>query len=93
MSMRFKLPPGGDVPLDVAARRMAMTGEEFREKLPELFTRGFPAADPTTGKFDLDAIDTWRKSRYPQIYRLPSSTGARDANDVVRSRLTRSASG
>jgi hypothetical protein len=87
--MRFKLPPGGDCPPIAAARRLWMTLEEFKSKLPELQTRGFPPPDPTTGNFDLDAIDAWRKARYPQLFGtcLTPAPAARNASDVVRSRL------
>lgn len=96
MSQRFKLPPGGDVPEDVAARRVALTVHEFREKLPALVGRGFPTPDPTTGKFDLDAIDVWRKARYPRLFpsdRLLLGPVARDAKDVVSDRLRNRGSG
>jgi hypothetical protein len=91
VSMRFKLPTGGDVPIDIAARRMAMTLQEFELKLDALRARGFPAPDPDTGKFDLDAIDKWRRARHPQLFpadRLTVGQGALDAKDVVRTRLT-----
>ena len=65
MTQRFKLPPGGDVPRDVAARRIALSPAEFDKALPALLARGFPPPDPTTGNFDLDAIDRWRRSRHP----------------------------
>ncbi len=64
MAMRFKLPPGGDVPPVSAARRMGLSLDAFREALPELVSRGFPQADETTGNFDLDAIDAWRRARH-----------------------------
>lgn len=89
MTQRFKLPPGGDVPPMTAARRLAMTLEAFREKLPRLLCRGFPAPDPDTGNFDLDAIDQWRRTRNPHLFHTqltPPST-ARDAKDVVRQRI------
>lgn len=89
MTMRFKLPPGGDCPPIAAARRIWLTLTEFNARLPELQRRGFPQADPTTGNYDLDAIDAWRKARYPQLFgdRLTTATSARDARDVVRQRL------
>jgi hypothetical protein len=62
MTPRFKLPPGGDVPPITAARRMGLSLEAFRDALPELVARGFPQADETTGNFDLDAIDVWRRT-------------------------------
>lgn len=89
MSMRFKLPPGGDCPPAAAARRIWLSVQEFDLQLPELLTRGFPRADPTTGNYDLEAIDAWRRSRYPHLFRdgLTPATGARDANHVLRARL------
>ena len=54
---RFTLPPGGDVPAKVAARRLGITESEFNTRKPELFARGFPEPDETTGQYDLDAID------------------------------------
>jgi hypothetical protein len=82
MTMRFRLPPGGDVPAVVAARRLALTESEFTAALPGLLERGFPPADPTTGMFDLDAIDEWRKGRHK-----PVNSGPRDARAVVSDRL------
>jgi hypothetical protein len=89
MTMRFKLPGCGDVPPAVAARRIALTLPVFNERLPQLLARGFPPADPTTGNYDLDAIDRWRKSRYPHLFpeTLTVAPTARDASDVVRTRL------
>jgi hypothetical protein len=89
--MRFKLPPGGDCPPIAAARRIWLSLEEFNAQLPALLLRGFPPADPTTGNYDLDAIDAWRKTRYPHLYRQPLTlaTTARDAKDVVAERVAR----
>ena len=95
MTMRYKLPPGGDCPPVAAARRIWLSLKDFKEQLPELTKRGFPAADPTTGNYDLDAIDAWRKARYPQLFsdRLTLVPTARNARDVVRERMTGSGSG
>jgi len=68
MTLRFKLPPGGDVPPTTAARRMGLSLDAFRDALPELVARGFPRADETTGNFDLDAIDAWRRNRNPHLF-------------------------
>lgn len=87
MGLRFKLPPGGDVPPIVAARRLGLTLDRFWEALPDLKERGFPQQDPTTGNFDLDAVDAWRRSRYPQLFQLTTAPSARDAKDVVEDRL------
>jgi hypothetical protein len=58
----------GDVPLAHAAKRLGLTEPAFRTALPELIERGFPEADPTTGNFDLQAIDEWRRQRYPRLF-------------------------
>ena len=96
MTMRFKLPPGGDVPPVTAARRMGLSLEAFWEALPKLVLRGFPQADETTGNFDLDAIDAWRRARNPHLFsdRLdrsenpPSSlVTASDANELIRQKI------
>jgi hypothetical protein len=46
-------------------RRLAVTPEHFERILPNLIARGFPAADPDTGNFDLEAIDAWRRALHP----------------------------
>lgn len=92
MTVRFKLPPGGDVPPDVAARRLGLSPQAFALKLDALTDRGFPAPDPTTGNFDLDAIDAWRRRRHPQLFsgeRLLLGPPAREAHDLTRERLRR----
>lgn len=61
--IRYRVDPG-DVPAAKAARRLGLTLERFNELLPGLLKRGFPPADPTTGNFDLDEIERWRKSRH-----------------------------
>lgn len=67
--IRYRVDPG-DVPADKAARRLHLTPERFADVLPDLVRRGFPAADPTTGMYDLDAIDLWRKGRHTQLRAL-----------------------
>jgi len=61
--IRYRVDPA-DVPAEKAARRLHLTLERFNEVLPNLLKRGFPAADPDTGMFDLEAIDRWRRSRH-----------------------------
>jgi hypothetical protein len=67
--IRFRVDPA-DVPPDKAARRLHLTVEKFNGILPRLRARGFPAPDPDTGNFDLEAIDAWRKSRNPHLFGL-----------------------
>jgi hypothetical protein len=91
MTMRFHLPPGGDVPPSVAARRLGLTLEAFHEKLPELEAHGFPPARRVTGNYCLEAIDAWRLASYPQTSGNPLTLvqPARDVHGTVRDRLTR----
>ena len=58
----------GDVPPRHAAERLGLSESAFRFALPELEARGFPKADPTTGNFDLQAIDEWRRRRHPLFF-------------------------
>ena len=59
----------GDVTEVEIAAHMGLTALDFRDALPSLLARGFPAPDPTTGRFDLQAVDLWRAARYPHLYR------------------------
>jgi len=61
--LRFRVEPL-DVPPEHAARRLGITLAAFNEALPDLLARGFPPADPTTGNYDIEAIDAWRRRRH-----------------------------
>jgi len=67
--IRYRVDPG-DVPAAKAARRLHLLEADFLRMLPELLARGFPPADPTTGMFDLNAIEVWRRSRNPRLFGL-----------------------
>lgn len=84
-AIRHHITPG-DGPADVAARRMGLTAAQFAAALPDLRRRGFPAADATTGLYDLDAIDAWRKRRHPHLYAVPAPAAV-NARAVVGERL------
>jgi hypothetical protein len=86
--MRFRIEPR-DVPPEVAARRLGKTFAEFNAALPDLLARGFPQADPTTGNFDLAAIDRWCDARHPHLFCGGAEIQARDAKHVVQDRLTK----
>jgi hypothetical protein len=61
--IRIRVDPA-DVPPEKAARRLHISLDRFNDLLPKLIGRGFPAADPDTGMYDLDAIDRWRAARH-----------------------------
>jgi hypothetical protein len=86
--MRFRIEPR-DVPQEVAARRLGKTLAEFNAAMPDLVARGFPQADPTTGNFDLAAIDRWCDARHPHLFGGAAAMQARDAKDVVQDRLAK----
>lgn len=87
-SMRFRVIPR-DVPPVIAARRLGMTLDQFQQKLPELRARrpAFPAADPTTGNFDLEAIEAWMNARHPQIFTGQTISAPVDGTATTRDRL------
>lgn len=84
MSIRFHVDPR-DVPPEKAARRLGLTLEQFTELLPRLLSRGFPASDPDTGNYDLDAIDEWRAARHRRI--LPAGQKQANNSGLVAARL------
>jgi hypothetical protein len=90
--MRFRIEPR-DVPPEVAARRLGKTFAEFNAALPDLLARGFPQADPTTGNFDLAAIDRWCDARHPHLFCGGAPMQARDAKHVVQDRLAKMKAG
>jgi hypothetical protein len=57
-SIRFPVEPRL-LPPAKAARRLHLTLDEFKEKLPQLLLHGFPSPCPVTGHFDLVAIDAF----------------------------------
>jgi len=84
--MRFRIDPR-DVPPEVAARRLGKTFAECKAVLPDLVARGFPQADPTTGNFDLAAIDRWCDARHPHLFDGAAAIRARDAATVAKERI------
>jgi hypothetical protein len=84
--IRFKVEPG-DVPPEIAARRLGLPLDQFQQKLPELLRRGFPAPDTTTGNFDLAAVDMWRKRRCPHLFSVASADGLKQDREIARTRI------
>lgn len=69
----------GDVSVADAAHRLGLSLNRFLELRTALERRGFPLPDPTTGLYDIDAIDVWRRSRNPHLYDLTGAPQAMDA--------------
>ena len=79
--MRYNVDPR-DAPAGMAARRLGLTAGTFRDKTPELYARGFLRPDETTGLYDLDAVDEWRRQLF-----VSATEQARDSRVVARNRL------
>jgi hypothetical protein len=84
--VRFRVDPR-DVPPAIAARRLGLEPAQFAAALPALLARGFPAADPTTGNFDLDAINRWCDARHAHLFGAAAVIGPRDASTVAKDRI------
>lgn len=83
--IRYRVDPR-DVPIEKAARRLHLTKAELERYLPKLYARGFPEPDETTGMFDLDAIDEWRRRRHPELF-LTATEVARSSKELIQKRL------
>ena len=59
---RVSILPRG-IAAEHAARRLGLTNAEFKNHLPELYSRGFPRPDLTTQRFDRKAIEHWMDSQ------------------------------
>lgn len=58
MGVRFTIEPRM-LPARHIARRLGLSLDEFEQRLPELLSIGFPAADPLLGTYCLQAVDSW----------------------------------
>lgn len=65
--IRFKVEPAY-APPEKIARRLCLTEAQFRDCSRRLYARGFPLPDETTGMYDLEAVDRWRKRQRPDLY-------------------------
>lgn len=83
-SIRFPVQPRL-LPAAKAARRLHLTLDEFREKLPALLLHGFPAPCPVTGHFDFVAIDAYLDRRAG----LAGASPVDDRTAKIRERIAR----
>lgn len=79
-AIRFRVDPVY-APADKVARRLCLTEAQFDACRSRLFARGFPMPDETTGMYDLEAVDRWRKRQRPDLY--PELTPGLAATDVA----------
>lgn len=88
--IRYRVDPR-DVPPEKAARRMGLTLAAFELNQEALYARGFPHPDPTTGMYDLVAIDAWMDARSNLTHTpdLTDAKPARNAQEVFGDRARR----
>lgn len=63
---------------------MCLTIDQFTACQRRLFARGFPTPDETTGMYDLEAVDRWRKRQRPDLF--PELTPHAAPAEVVKPR-------
>ncbi len=90
--LRFRVQPR-DIPPEKAARRLGLTLAEFNLVQDELYARGFPRPDRTTGRHDLYAIEAWMDRRSGLQSDLTEAPRARDAQDVCANRIAQLGNG
>jgi hypothetical protein len=78
-----------DVPALKAARRLGLTLAAFEAAKADLFARGFPRPDQTTGMYDLKALDVWMDERSHLTNDLTSPSSPRNAQEVFGERARR----
>jgi hypothetical protein len=84
------MPETGDITAAMVADRLGVTTTEFDGLRVELEARGFPSADPTTGRYAIEAVDVWRLRRYPGLFPLlTAAPQPTDAGAVFAERMRR----
>jgi hypothetical protein len=87
-NIRHRVDPR-DVPPEKAARRLHLTLSQFDLVREDLFARGFPRPDATTGMYDLVAVDRWMDRRSGLADGLTAEASARNALEVFGDRIRR----
>ena len=83
-----RIPDTGDVSVTLIAYRMGLSTEEFEHLRPQLELRGFPLPDETTGRYCIEAVDRWRRRRFPKLFpELTATPLAVDAAVVGQARI------
>jgi hypothetical protein len=76
-----------------AARRLGLELTDFNRLKDDLFARGFPRLDPTTGNYDLKAIDAWQDARSGLAAGLTATDVPRNSAHSYKERVARLANG
>jgi hypothetical protein len=85
--MRFHVQPRC-VPPAVAAKRIGITENRFRQVAEDLREHGFPLPDAVTGNYDLEAIDRYIDRRNAELLAKASNDdGPETNNDLFLARI------
>jgi hypothetical protein len=87
-SLRYRVEPR-DVSPAKAARRLGLTLAVFDRLKDDLYSRGFPRPDPTTGNYDLNAIAAWQDKRSGLSTPLSDEQALGDPGDGFTERAAR----
>jgi hypothetical protein len=87
-SIRYKVAPR-DIAPSKAARLLGITLTEFNRLREELFARGFPRPDPTTGNYDQKAVEAWQDARSGLSPPVRGEPVLRDAGEGFAERAAR----
>jgi hypothetical protein len=82
--LRYKVAPR-DIAPRKAARLLGLTLADFNRACDDLFARGFPRPDPTTGNYDSRAIARWQDAR-SGLAAAPLTEAPGQVNAVVGTR-------
>jgi hypothetical protein len=91
-SLRYSVAPRDIAPAK-AARLLGLTLTEFNRMRDDLFARGFPRPDQTTGNFDSVAIAAWQDARSGLSAPLTDEPKPRNPADGFAERVARLANG
>ncbi len=76
--VRFPIEPAF-LPPEKVARWLHRTPAQFAEDLPKLRELGFPAPNPVTGNYDIDALRLWKRGDNPKLYGLTGQSTKSDS--------------
>jgi hypothetical protein len=90
MSRPRRIPNRGDVAPSAVADLLGLSLADFNSREAALRERGFPAPDPTTGLYCIEAVERWRLLRHPQLFpELTPAPTAAHAGAVFAERMRR----
>jgi ABC-type glycerol-3-phosphate transport system substrate-binding protein len=77
----------------IAARRLGISVNDFKERIDAFEKAGFPSPDPVTGHYDIEAIDRYIEARNPKLFGKPDDGGAITDPSVIKQRIAQMSAG